>query len=106
MPRLAIAPTSLPEATNPSVTSSDTEGFGSCLQNCYETITKRHEDELLVLESLRNHVFHRARLDKEYSENLAKVNTKANRKMGNISNKSSAIVQVIITIYLLHNYVI
>ena len=70
------------------------EGFGACLQNCYDTINKRHEDELLALESLRNHVFSRARFDKDYSENLAKTNLKATRKMNSISNKSSAIMQV------------
>ena len=74
--------------------TSDGERFGNCLQNCYDTITKRHEDELLVLESLRGHVFNRSRLDKEYAENLAKTNSKASRKMANVSNKSSAIVQV------------
>ncbi len=83
-----------PERPQPRASTSDGEGFGSCLQNCYETITKRHEDELLALESLRGHVFNRARLDKEYAENLAKTNAKASRKMSNVSNKSSAIVQV------------
>lgn len=74
--------------------STSTEGFGICLQNCYDTINKRHEDELLALESLRNHLFARSRLDKDYSDNMAKMNTKANRKMGSVSNKSSAIMQV------------
>jgi len=74
--------------------TSDGDRFGNCLQNCYDTITKRHEDELLALESLRGHVFNRSRLDKDYAENLAKTNAKASRKMANVSNKSSAIVQV------------
>lgn len=74
--------------------TSSTEGFGACLQNCYETIGKRHEDELVALETLRGHVFSRARLDKEYSEGLAKMNMKASRKMNTLGNKSSAILQV------------
>lgn len=74
--------------------ATNTEGFGICLQNCYDTINKRHEDELLALESLRNHLFARSRLDREYAENMAKMNTKASRKMGSVSNKSSAIMQV------------
>ena len=82
------------ERPQPRASTSEGEGFGSCLQNCYDTITKRHEDELLALESLRNHVFNRARLDKEYADNLAKTNAKAQRKMVNVGNKASAIVQV------------
>lgn len=69
-------------------------GFGECLQNCHDIIHKRHEDELLALESLRNHIFSRAKFDKEYAENLAKINMKASRKMGAVGDKSSAIVQV------------
>lgn len=72
---------------------SQQEGFGVCLQQSYEAINKRHEDELLALESLRGHIFHRARADKEYSENLLKMNQKANKKLTNI-NRSSAVVQV------------
>lgn len=64
------------------------------MQNNYEVISKRHEDELLALESFRNHVFARSRIDKEYSDNMAKMNVKASRKMGSVSNKSSAIMQV------------
>ena len=69
------------------------EGFGTCLQQCYEAITKKHEDELLALESLRGHIFHRARADKEYADNLTKMNQKASKKVANI-NHSSAVVQV------------
>lgn len=76
------------------ISGSSPEGFGLCLQNCYDTINKRHEDELLALESFRNHVFQRSRLDKEYSENMAKMNMKASRKMNSVGNKSSAIMQV------------
>ena len=69
------------------------EGFGVCLQQCYEAITKKHEDELLALESLRGHIFNRARADKEYAESLNRMNQKATKKLLNI-NQSSAVVQV------------
>ena len=69
------------------------EGFGRCLQQSHEAITKRHEDELLALESLRGHIFHRARADKDYSDSLLKMNQKASKKLANI-DQSSAIVQV------------
>lgn len=69
------------------------EGFGHCLQQGYEAINKRHDDELLALESLRGHIFHRARADKEYAESLMKMNQKASKKLTNI-NQSSAVVQV------------
>lgn len=72
---------------------SSQEGFGVCLQQCYEAITKKHEDELLALESLRGHIFNRARADKEYAESLNRMNQKANKKVQNI-NQSSAVVQV------------
>ena len=72
---------------------SSQEGFGRCLQQGYEAITKKHEDELLALESLRGHIFHRARADKEYAESLLKMNQKANKKLANI-DQSSAAVQV------------
>ena len=75
-------------------TSSSAEGFGACLQNCYDSIGKRHEDELVALESLRSHIFSRSRLDKDYSDSLAKMNMKASRKMNIIGNKSSSILQV------------
>ncbi len=71
------------------------ESFGSCLQaqTCYDAINKRHEDELRALESLRVHIFHRAKADKEYAESLAKANTRAAKGMANL-NQSSTIVQV------------
>ena len=69
------------------------EGFGVCLQQCYEAITKKHEDELLALESLRGHIFNRAKADREYAENLNRMNQKASKKVHNI-NQSSAVVQV------------
>ena len=56
-------------------------------------INKRHDDELLALESLRAHLFNRARIDREYADKLANANLKSTRKVANI-NKSSAIVKV------------
>jgi hypothetical protein len=76
------------------VSGSRPEGFGLCLQNCYDSINKRHEDELLALESFRNHVFARSRLDKDYSDSMAKMNMKASRKMNAVGDKTSAIMQV------------
>lgn len=76
------------------ISGSSPEGFGLCLQNCYDTINKKHEDELLALESFRNHVFARSRLDKDYSDNMSKMNMKASRKMNSVGNKSSAIMKV------------
>ena len=81
---------------------SSQEGFGVCLQQCYEAITKKHEDELLALESLRGHIFNRARADKEYAESLSRMNQKANKKVQNIS-QSSAVVQVILMIRMRFN---
>ena len=83
------------------VSGSSPEGFGLCLQNCYDIINKRHEDELLALESFRNHIFARSRLDKEYSENMAKMNMKASRKMTSVGNKSSTIFEVIFSCWCL-----
>lgn len=84
----SIASTAAPPAPT-------TEGFGTCLQDtsCYDVINKRHEDELLALESLRAHLFNRSRIDKEYAEKLANANLKSSRKVANI-NQSSAIVKV------------
>ena len=77
----------------PVIANDGGEGFGHCLQQGYEAITKKHEDELLALESLRGHIFHRARADKEYSESLIKMNQKATKKIANI-DQSSAVVKV------------
>lgn len=77
----------------PSESITSQEGFGVCLQQGYEAITKKHEDELLALESLRGHIFNRARADKEYAESLNRLNQKATKKVQNI-NQSSAVVQV------------
>ena len=69
------------------------KGFGLCLQNCYDAIHKRHEEELKALESLRVHVFNRAKADKEYAETLAKANARASRGIANLT-QTSAIVEV------------
>ena len=68
----------------PSESITSQEGFGVCLQQGYEAITKKHEDELLALESLRGHIFNRARADKEYAESLNRLNQKATKKPGYI----------------------
>lgn len=69
------------------------ENFGSCLQTCFEAINKRHDDELRALESLRVHIFNRAKADKEYAESLAKANNRATKGIANL-NQGSTIVQV------------
>jgi len=87
----------------PTVGSADSEEtgekFGSCLQACYEAINKRHDDEIRALESLRVHIFNRAKADREYAETLSKINNRANRGLTNV-NQSSAIVQVSLRICL------
>lgn len=98
-PRAHKPPVSPPFGTPPRplsrvrTNSAEAEGFGVSLQSCYEAINKRHEDELKALESLRVHIFNRAKADKEYTETLAKINVRANRGVASI-NQSSAIVQV------------
>ena len=67
--------------------------FGTCLQESHEAINKRHEEELHALESFRAHVFFRAKADREYAQELAKINSRANKTLATIS-QSSAIVQV------------
>ena len=71
----------------------DHDRFGSCLQTCYDAINKRHEEELRALESLRVHIFNRAKADREYAESLARINQRATRGVANITQQS-AIVQV------------
>ena len=89
LPRLST----LPSTSSSSADYSTVDGFGSCLQTGFDAIHKRHEDELLALESLRAHIFNRAKDDKEYADKLSKTNVRASRKVANI-NKTSAIVQV------------
>lgn len=86
---------SVPTSSAPAPSAPTGEGFGTCLQDasCYDIINKRHDDELLALESLRAHLFNRSRIDKEYAEKLANANLKSSRKVNNI-DKSSAIVKV------------
>lgn len=98
-PRVSSPPTS-PGTASPSPPVPAAHGgpvgqerFGSCLQTCYDAINKRHDEELRALESLRVHIFSRARADKEYAETLAKINQRANRGVANITQQS-AIVQV------------
>lgn len=67
--------------------------FGTCLQEAHDAINKRHEEELHALESFRAHVFFRAKADREYAQELAKINSRANKTLSTVS-QSSAIVQV------------
>lgn len=68
--------------------------FGACLQTSYEAISKRHEEELHALESLRGHVFKRQRADKEYAEQLQRINQSCDRAAQFPSSTTSPIVQV------------
>lgn len=70
--------------------------FGSCLQLSYEAISKRHEEELRALESLRGHIFKRQRADKEYAEQLLRINQVSERSSQFSSSTTSAIIQVIV----------
>lgn len=105
IPDRTFSPTS---STNSSVTSpppeppssssfvsnySQSNNFGSCLQSSYEAISKRHEEELRALESLRGHVFKRQRADKEYAEQLGRINQSCERAAQFPSSTTSSIVQ-------------
>ena len=72
----------------------DPNSFGKCLQGATEAIGKRHDDELIALESLRFHVFNRAKQDKAYAEELLKTNMRASKKAAMVSNPSSPIFKV------------
>lgn len=48
-----------------------------------------------ALESVRNHLYKRARADKEYAEQLLRIN-QSSRKAAEFSDHSSSIVQVCI----------
>ena len=76
-----------------SVHNGNSFAFGTCLQESHEAIHKRHEDELHALESFRAHVFFRAKADREYAQELAKINSRANKTLSSVS-QPSAIVQV------------
>lgn len=75
----------------PAVSQGDR--FGARLQSSYEAISKRHEQELKALESLRNHIYKRSRADKDYAETLLKIN-QTSRKAADLANNPSRIVQV------------
>lgn len=89
----SLSSASDPAPEPPKTTADSEEKFGSCLQTCYDAINKRHDDELRALESLRVHVFNRAKADRDYAESLAKINQRASRGLSNV-NQSSAVVQV------------
>lgn len=91
------SPTELPAVEPPSSYAPDlTQGqhFGSCLQSSYEAISKRHEEELHALESLRGHIFKRQRVDKEYADNLARINQSCQRSAHFAPSVTSPVVQV------------
>ena len=73
--------------------SSGEANFGSCLQSSYEAISKRHEEELHALESFRGHVFKRQRADKEYAEQLLRINQASERAAQFPHSTTSPIVQ-------------
>ena len=106
LPDGTFSPTS---STNSSITSpppeppssssfvsnySQSNNFGSCLQSSYEAISKRHEEELRALESLRGHIFKRQRADKEYADQLGRINLSCERAAQFPSSTTSSIVQV------------
>lgn len=68
--------------------------FGSCLQLNYDAISKRHEEELHSLESLRMHLFKRSRADKEYADALQKINQSSERSAQFPVSTTSPVVQV------------
>lgn len=70
------------------------DSFGASLHNSHEALAKKHEDELIALESLRFHIFNRAKQDKSYAEELFRTNQRASKKAGNVSNPTSPIFQV------------
>ena len=84
--------------SSPAMSSSQGEGggavaFGKCLHQAHDAINKRHEDELHALESFRAHVFYRAKADREYAQELGKINARANRALSSIAH-NSPVVQV------------
>ncbi len=77
------------------------ETFGQCLQSATDAIGKRHDDELIALESLRFHIFNRAKQDKTYAEELLKTNMRASKKALSVSDPSSPIFQVCCAVYMI-----
>ena len=97
-PRASLSPPAVvsppPAQPLPSLAANNNGyAFGTCLQEGHDAINKRHEDELHALESFRAHVFFRAKADREYAQELAKINSRANKTLSSVS-QSSAIVQV------------
>lgn len=92
IPPATMSP-SPPVATHTPALTKSQVAFGSCLQQAHDAINKRHDDELHALESFRAHVFFRAKADREYAQELAKINTRANKTLSAVSH-SSPIIQV------------
>lgn len=78
-------------STAPSL--EDSNAFGYSLQSSYEAISKRHDEELHALESMRMHIFKRTKSDKDYAEQLSRINQSCER-LGQFSATTSAAVQV------------
>uniref|UniRef100_A0A1X7U1C3 FCH domain-containing protein n=1 Tax=Amphimedon queenslandica TaxID=400682 RepID=A0A1X7U1C3_AMPQE len=79
----AFSPQQQPSSPSSSISAPDLcqngSDFGSCLQLNYDAISKRHEEELHSLESLRMHIFKRQKVDKEYSDSLQRINQSCER---------------------------
>ncbi len=93
-----VKSTTIPVLAVANGESNTSESFGQCLPSATDAIGKRHEDELIALESLRFHIFNRARQDKAYAEELLKTNTRASKKAASVSNPSSPIFQVCVCV--------
>lgn len=99
IPPVSMSPSPPVPTPTPSLSKSQA-AFGTCLQQAHDAINKRHDDELHALESFRAHVFFRAKADREYAQELSKINTRANRTLAAVSH-SSPIIQVL-TAMLMH----
>lgn len=93
-PPIAAPPTPPVHSPSPALPNKNQVAFGSCLQQAHDAINKRHEDELHALESFRAHVFFRAKADREYAQELSKINARASKTLAAVSH-SSPIIQVL-----------
>lgn len=92
-PPIAMPPSFPVPSPSPALPNKNQVAFGSCLQQAHDAINKRHEDELHALESFRAHVFFRAKADREYAQELSKINARASKTLAAVSH-SSPIIQV------------
>ena len=97
-PEGAFSPQQQPSSPSSTLSAPDLcqngSDFGSCLQLNYDAISKRHEEELHSLESLRMHIFKRQKVDKEYSESLQRINQSCERSAQFPVATTSPVVQV------------